>query len=254
MAGSEAQVAPSIPQIEIRRLTRLEEFEPVYEMQKTIWKYEDYDMIPLRFFVVVVKVGGHVFGAFDGTQLVGFCFAIPGIKKDGHPYLHSHMLGVLPEYRNARVGSRLKLRQKEDALARGIERIEWTFDPLELKNAFLNVAKLGAIIRTYSDNLYGSTSSPLHGGLPTDRCTAEWWLRREPHTPAASAERIAYPADITQIRATDPPRARRIQQENARRFQDAFARGLAVTGFEATATEGVYLLEPWQFHTGHYST
>ena len=250
MAGSETQVAQPTPEIEIRRLTRLEEFEPVYEIQRTIWKYDDHDMIPLRFFVVVHKVGGHVFGAFDGEKLVGFCFAIPGIKKDGHAYLHSHMLGVLPEYRNARVGSRLKLRQKEDALARGIDLIEWTFDPLELKNAFLNVAKLGAIIRTYSDDLYGSTSSPLHGGLPTDRCTAEWWLGRAPHQPAARAERIAYPADITQIRATDSPRAREIQQSNAAKFRDAFARGLAVTGFEATPTEGVYLMEPWPPESG----
>ena len=245
MAGSETQVATPAPEIAIRQLKRLEEFEPVFEMQKTIWSYDDHDMIPLRFFVVVNKVGGHIFGAYDAGRLVGFCFAIPGRKSDGRAYLHSHMLGVLPEYRNARVGRRLKLRQKEDALARGIEVIEWTFDPLELKNAHLNVAKLGAIIRTYSEDLYGSTSSPLHGGLPTDRCTAEWWLRREPHTPAASAERIAYPANITEIRAQDPPRARGIQQENARKFRDAFARGLAVTGFAATPAEGVYLLEPW---------
>jgi predicted GNAT superfamily acetyltransferase len=246
MAGSETQVANPDSVIEIRQLTRLPEFEPVYEMQRTIWDYDDHDLIPLRFFVVVHKVGGHIFGAFDAEQLVGFCFAIPGIKHDGRPYLHSHMLGVLPEYRDARIGSRLKLRQKEDALSRGIELIEWTFDPLELKNAFLNVAKLGAIIRTYSDNLYGATSSPLHGGLPTDRCTAEWWLRRERHTPAPSAERIVYPANITEIRATDPPRARQIQQSNAEKFRDAFSRGLAVTGFSANPTEGVYLLEPWQ--------
>jgi predicted GNAT superfamily acetyltransferase len=245
MAGSETQVAQPTAAIEIRRLTRLSEFDPVFEMQKTIWNYDDHDMIPLRFFVVVNKVGGHIFGAFDAGRLVGFCFAIPGVKPDGRAYLHSHMLGVLPEYRNARVGSRLKLRQKEDALARGIELIEWTFDPLELKNAFLNVAKLGAIIRTYSEDLYGSTSSPLHGGLPTDRCTAEWWLRHEPHTPAPSAERIAYPSDITHIRANDPTRARQIQQANAEKFRDAFSRGLAVTGFSATPAEGVYLLEPW---------
>jgi predicted GNAT superfamily acetyltransferase len=113
---------------------------------------------------------------------------------------------------------------------------------MELKNAFLNIEKLGAIIRRYHPNLYGSTSSPLHGGLPTDRCYAEWWLERDRQKPDP-IERIAYPANIGDIRANDPARAREIQSQNATRFQQAFAKGLAVTGFERTETEGVYLLE-----------
>ena len=171
-AGSEAQIAP----IEIRQLFHLSEFEDVLQLQKTIWSFDDIELLPLRFLVVVSKIGGHVFGAYDAGRMIGFCFAIPGVKPDGSPYLHSHMLGVMPEYRNAQVGRRLKLRQREDALARGIVLMEWTFDPLELKNANLNIEKLGAIVRRYAPNQYGTTSSPLHGGLPTDRCVAEWWL------------------------------------------------------------------------------
>ena len=86
------------------------------------------------------------------------------------------MLGVLPEYRDAGVGRMLKLEQREDALARGIELIEWTFDPLEIKNAYFNMERLGAIVRRYVRNQYGTTTSHLHGGLPTDRCIAEWWI------------------------------------------------------------------------------
>ncbi|MDE3166998.1 MAG: acetyltransferase, partial [Acidobacteriota bacterium] len=98
--------------------------------------------------------------------------------------------------------------------------------------------------RRYHPNLYGTTSSPLHGGIPTDRCYAEWWLDAPPRPePAPDAERIVYPANIAEIRASDPARARAIQSENAALFQDAFTRGLAVTGFTATATEGAYLLE-----------
>jgi predicted GNAT superfamily acetyltransferase len=243
-------VAGSQAAIEIRQLFQLSEFEEVLALQRDIWSFADIELLPLRFLVVVSKVGGHVFGAYDGQRMIGFCFAIPGIKPDGRPYLHSHMLGVLPEYRNHSVGRNLKLRQREDALARGIQVIEWTFDPLELKNAFLNIEKLGAIVRRYNENQYGTTSSPLHGGLPTDRCIAEWWIA----TPRASgqrthrgiAERISYPADIARIREQEPDRAREIQQANARRFLDAFARGLAVTGFERSAAEGTYLLEPWQ--------
>ena len=251
MAGSEAQVTP----VEIRQLFLLEEFEDVIALQKTIWSFADVELLPLRFLVVVSKVGGHVFGAYHGPRMIGFCFAIPGIKPDGHPYLHSHMLGVLPEYRNAQIGRRLKLRQRDDALARGIALIEWTFDPLELKNAFLNIEKLGAIVRVYKENQYGTTTSPLHGGLPTDRCIAEWWIDSpRVHSiftgarsrPAAAAERIPYPADIAVIREQASARAREIQQTNAHLFLDAFARGLAVTGFERTDSEGIYLLEPWQ--------
>jgi predicted GNAT superfamily acetyltransferase len=251
VAGSEEQVAS----IQIRQLFQLEEFEEVVGLQRSIWSFAEIELLPLRFLVVASKVGGHVFGAYDGPRMIGFCFAIPGIKPDGHPYLHSHMLGVLPEYRNAQVGRSLKLRQREDALARGIALIEWTFDPLELKNAFLNIERLGAIVRVYKENQYGTTSSPLHGGLPTDRCIAEWWINSPrvrsiftgPRTiPAATAERIAYPSDIAVIREQDAARAREIQQTNALLFLDAFARGLAVTGFERTESEGVYLLEPWQ--------
>ena len=250
MAGSQAPVAP----IEIRQLFHLEEFEDVLTLQKAIWSYEDSDLIPMRFLAVVARVGGHVFGAYHGPRMIGFCFAIPGIKPDGRLYLHSHMLGVLPAYRNAQIGRRLKLRQRDDALARGIGLIEWTFDPLELKNAFLNIEKLGAIVRVYKENQYGATTSPLHGGLPTDRCIAEWWidsprvhaiLSGTGSSPSPSAERISYPADIAVIRQHDTARARAIQQTNARLFLDAFARSLAVTGLARTATEGAYLLEPW---------
>jgi len=249
-------------------LFQLEEFEEVLRLQKQIWGFDDIELLPLRFLVVVSKVGGHVFGAFDCEadlrsaalrgpeahatgRMIGFCFAIPGIKRDGRPYLHSHMLGVLPDYRNAAVGRNLKLRQRDDALARGIELIEWTFDPLELKNAFLNIEKLGAIVRRYNENQYGTTSSPLHGGLPTDRCIAEWWIATpraagERTPPGERAERISYPADIARIRAEEPARARDIQKANAHKFLDAFSRGLAVTGFERTETEGTYLLEPWK--------
>jgi len=251
VAGSEAV-------IEIRQLSHLEEFTEVLRLQQVIWGFADVELLPLRFLVVVSKVGGHVFGAFDTTQsgspMVGFCFAIPGVKPPGLPYLHSHMLGVLPAYHNAGIGRRLKLRQREEAMSRGIELIEWTFDPLELKNAFFNIERLGAIVRRYSENQYGVTHSPLHGGLPTDRCIAEWWLS-SPRVCAAlegagvehhPTRQISYPTDIAKIRSAEPKRARAIQQANAGKFLEAFSQGLAVTGFRRAETEGSYLLEPWQ--------
>jgi len=117
VAGSEAL-------IETRQLFTLDEFQDVLRLQKEIWGFADVELLPLRFLVVVSKVGGHVFGAYDRNEMVGFCFAIPGVKTGGRPYLHSHMLGVLPEYHNEGIGRRLKLLQRDEALGRGITLIE----------------------------------------------------------------------------------------------------------------------------------
>jgi predicted GNAT superfamily acetyltransferase len=241
--------------IEIRPLTEREDLKAVVRLQRQIWGFEDVDLIPLRLFVVASKIGGQVYGAFDGAQLIGFCMAIPGLKPGGKTYLHSHMLGVLPQYRNARVGRSLKLAQRDDAIGRGIDLIEWTFDPLEIKNAFFNMERLGAIVRRYVPNQYGTTSSPLHGGLPTDRCIAEWWissprvnaiLAGQPFERNPVEARIAIPSDIATIRANEPARARDIQHSACEQFRSAFDRGLAVIGFEKSEQAGTYLIGKWE--------
>jgi len=240
--------------IDIRSLTEREDLKAVVRLQRQIWGFEDVDLIPLRLFVVASKIGGQVFGAFDGTHLIGFCMAIPGLKPGGETYLHSHMLGVLPEYRNSRIGRALKLAQRDDALSRGIDLIEWTFDPLEIKNAFFNMERLGAIVRRYVPNQYGTTSSPLHGGLPTDRCIAEWWISSPRVKAILSGQpferpvetRIAIPSDIATIRANDHARARDIQQKACEQFRAAFDRELAVIGFEKSEQAGTYLLGKWE--------
>ena len=181
--------------------------------------------------------------------------AIPGLKPGGKTYLHSHMLGVLPEYRNARVGRALKLAQRDDAIGRGIDLIEWTFDPLEIKNAFFNMERLGAIVRRYVPNQYGTTSSPLHGGLPTDRCIAEWWISSPRVTAVQEGKRfegnpvearISIPSDIATIRTNDPVRAREIQQKACEQFRSSFDRGLAVIGFDKSEQAGTYLIGKWE--------
>ncbi|MDQ2899932.1 MAG: acetyltransferase [Acidobacteriota bacterium] len=241
--------------IEIQALTTDQQFRDAVALQKTVWGFEDIELLPVRLFVVATKVGGQVFGAYDGAydspRMVAFCLAIPGMKAGGRSYLHSHMLGVAPEYRNAGIGRLLKLRQREDALARPVDLIEWTFDPLEIKNAWFNMERLGAIVRRYVHNQYGTTSSHLHGGLPTDRCTAEWWidsarvnalLNGKPLARPAIEARIPVPAAISTIRLRDPKQARAIQREIGRQFLEYFDRGLAVIGFERTEGEGTYLL------------
>jgi predicted GNAT superfamily acetyltransferase len=226
------------------------------ELQREIWGFSDLELLPLRLFVVATKVGGQVLGAYDGERMVGFLLAIPGLKPGGKSYLHSHMLGVLPEYRNTGVGRMLKLRQRENALATGVDLVEWTFDPLELKNAYFNVERLGAVIRRYVHNQYGTTSSHLHGGLPTDRLIPEWWIAgerakaivegRPDLTRPPAEQRIEVPFDVAAIRSQEPKRARQIQEDMAARFEEYFARGLAVIGFERSAQTGTYLLGRWE--------
>ena len=242
--------------IEIHQLTTLEEFSAVVRLQREIWGFQDVELLPRRLFVVASKIGGQLLGAFHGPKMVAFCLCIPGLKPNGKSYLHSHMLGVLPPYRNTGLGRKLKVKQREYALEQGIDLIEWTFDPLEVKNAFFNIQRLGAIVRRYVHNQYGTTSSHLHGGLPTDRLTAEWWLQSTRAIAASSdAElqldkdqieaRISVPADIADIRLKDPGAAREIQSSIGEQFSKHFGRGLAVTGFEKNDTEGAYLLSVW---------
>src|SRR6201994_3818811 len=162
--------------IEIRPLTSLEHFERCVVLQLEVWGYSDGDVIPRRVFVVAERIGGQVLGAFDGDNLGGFAMSLPGYRH-GKSYLHSHMLAVLPPYRNSGIGRRLKLAQRDDAIARGFDLMEWTFDPLEIRNSHLNISRLGVIVRRHQPDFYGPSSSPLQGGLPTDRLYAEWWVR-----------------------------------------------------------------------------
>jgi predicted GNAT superfamily acetyltransferase len=241
--------------IEIARLSTQEEFKIALELQRTIWGFADIELLPVRLFVVASKIGGQALGAFDCERMIGFCLAIPGLKAGAKGYLHSHMLGVLPEYNNRGAGRLLKLAQREDALQRGIDLVEWTFDPLEIKNAYFNIEKLGAIIRRYVPNQYGTTSSFLHGGLPTDRCTAEWWIDsdrahaavngRPVNRPAIEAT-IEVPSVIAELRQTDPEQAREIQKAVGERFQKLFDMGLTVIGFDRSETAGSYLLGFWK--------
>ena len=239
--------------IDIRPLTEHAELVEAVRLQKAIWGFQDIELLPVRLFVVATKVGGQVLGAFDGSKMIGFLLAIPGVKPGGRSYLHSHMMGILPEYRDKRIGRALKLRQREEALARGIDLVEWTFDPLEIKNAFFNIERLGAVVRRYVLNQYGSTSSPLHGGLPTDRCIAEWhigseWVQTVLEGRQVKREfigRIAVPNDIAELRRSDNVRAREIQKGVSDAFLEYFDRDLAVIGFERGQQESAYLFGPW---------
>jgi predicted GNAT superfamily acetyltransferase len=246
--------------IRIRACRGFDEFDTCVQLQIETWGYDYTEIIPRKTFLLAQKIGGQVIGAYDSDGeddgaseeadgLIGFAMALPGIKTvegQARLYLHSHMLAVQEGYRNRGVGMLLKREQRREALERGIFHMEWTFDPLEIKNAFLNIHRLGAVVRSYRPDFYGVSSSRLQGGLPTDRLVAEWELD-SPRVKAildgrkeekfAIEEQILVPAAIYQWKASDQDRdkALAVQLENRRKFQEAFSRGLTVVGFSLDA-------------------
>ena len=252
-------------QITIRKCMGIDELDACVALQKEVWNFSDLDLIPLRMFVVSQKIGGQTIGAFHGDDLVGFTFSIPG-SRDGHAYLHSHMLAVRDSFRNHGLGRKLKLAQRDDAIQQGFELLEWTFDPLEIKNAHLNLSRLGAIARRYSVNHYGHSSSPLQGGLPTDRLVAEWWLRSKrvidlldkKQPPQFKVEKkIEVPAQIYAWKAStaDRHKAADVQKRNREQFLPAFSQGLVAMGYERDAQEnGAFLLGHWDEPSSYATT
>ncbi len=235
--------------VSIRPCCSHAEFSRCVELQREVWRFADLEIVAPDLFVVFTRTGGQVFGAWHGEetpggQMIGFSLAGPAIRER-KPYLHSHMVAVLPAWQNHGVGRLLKLAQREEALGRGINLIEWTFDPLEVRNAYFNIARLGVIVRRYEPDFYGITTSPLHRGLPTDRLVAEWWLDSLRVKQILAGEHSEHASERRTIRCPVPTIETAAQTQNKLRkeFQAALAEGFIVTGFESTAVEGTYLLE-----------
>jgi len=243
--------------VQIRKLTALPDFHRCVEIQRLVWRESDLETTPYTMFVVAHQTGGQVIGAFDGELMIGFTMAVVGLHGLT-PYLHSHMTAVLGSHRNRKVGRLLKLFQREEALARDIRLVEWTFDPLEVRNAHFNLNRLGAIVRAYIPNFYGVTTSPLHNNLPTDRLLAEWQLdsRRAiaaiENIPAAQPEPVAtihIPAKASEVVGAElaPPAASKsdLQSRIRSEFQQWFAKGYAATSIRLTPDGAHYGLIPW---------
>jgi predicted GNAT superfamily acetyltransferase len=173
-----------MPDFDIRPLKALAEFHAAEDLQRAAWNSADIDIAPLHLMLTIAKNGGVVLGAFAGDQLIGFVLGFLGAIDQPGPVparlKHcSHQMGVHPAWQSRGVGAALKRAQREAVLQQGVRLITWTYDPLESKNAHLNIAKLGAVCRTYIRDYYGELRDELNRGLATDRFQVEWWIASE---------------------------------------------------------------------------
>ena len=226
----------------IREIEGLAEMREVEQLQREIWGVADLDIYPTLALKPQQEVGAILIGAFADGRMVAFVFGFPGIL-DGETIIHSDMLGVLPAYRSHNLGYLLKCAQREAAIARGVKRITWTFDPLQSRNAHLNFAKLGVIADRYYVDYYGTTSSFLHR-YGTDRLWVTWLLeservearlRQEPVTEVSGDVVIEIPTEIT----SDHEHWRLKTREA---FTSALEKGYVVEEFYVSAGVGRYVL------------
>jgi predicted GNAT superfamily acetyltransferase len=170
--------------IDIRPLSSLSDYAQAEDVQRAVWAGAETQIVPGELMSVIAASGGALIGAFDGDRLVGFVFSFLGTDGDAEsqrPAMArlkhaSHMLAVIDGYRGQDIGYRLKLAQRDLVSRQGVRLVTWTFDPLESKNAYLNIARLGAICTVYKRNAYGDMQDVLNAGLPSDRLVAEWWV------------------------------------------------------------------------------
>ena len=253
--------------VQIRRARGLEDYQAVVQLQKDVWNYtemEDIAAVPIL--MIANRFGGAVLVAQEASgRFIGFAMANLGWTRDRKLFWWSHMTAVIEEYRGHDIGLRLKMRQREEALASGIDEIHWTFDPMQALNAHFNIHKLGATVREYEENVYGYSPSPLHRGLRTDRFVAEWHLNsdhgaalilrdfdrmprinepdREPNLRLEESPLLLeIPANIAELMQTDLAQAKAWQDAVRDACVHYFKAGYAITDF-ILVDKAFYVLE-----------
>ena len=226
--------------ITIRECVSVEDFWQCVELEKSIWKDSDLGIMPVRLYMISKACNAPTIGAFDGSgRLVGFVHTSIAIKQ-GHVFYHSHLAAVVEDLRHRDIGFRMKLAQRARAIELGISLIMWTFDPLQSRNAHLNINKLGVIIRRYEVNYYSEgISKVFDSDIPSDRVFAEWWIA-SPHVESVLAGNkpgsfdsgsIEIPEDIEAASrgSLEEHLTWRVQVRS--RFQSELSKGNIVRGF-----------------------
>lgn len=228
--------------IAFRELRTPEEMALVVLLEYEIWGQSD--ATPANQLVISAKTGGHVIGAFDEGRLVGFAYGFPAFLPGGEPWIASHMLAVREGYAGSGLGRALKWRQRDLALSQGYRRMTWTFDPLEARNAHLNLNLLGATAREYIVNCYGAMEDRINAGIPSDRLMAEWDLAGERAAAAKAGRlrpegrvRVRIPKDFQAMKRTDMEGAMRARLSVREELTAALDRGLSAVGYDRETGE-----------------
>ena len=239
-------------EISIRQIESFSELRAVEEMQKEVWGVPDLDVVPLTHLVAAKAAGGVLLGAFDGQTLVGFVYGFVA-EEDGEMAHHSHMLAVNRAYRNFNLGYKLKLAQREEVLAQGINLITWTFDPLQSLNAHFNFTKLGVISDRYVINFYGEDAASFLHQTGTDRFWVKWLLTSDRVVQRLNSTKlvlenpvdrllIEIPGDINALVQESPEAAYEWRLRTRRQFTEAIEAGYVVRDFYRDNDRGVYIL------------
>ncbi|MCS7059908.1 MAG: hypothetical protein RMN25_01975 [Anaerolineae bacterium] len=268
--------------IDIRPFASVADHMQCDALQRRVWG--DANTVSPPMSIAIQRHGGIALGAFErrSGRMIGFVLSflapssLPGAARGLSQ--HSHMAAVAPEWQNRGVGMALKLAQRHAALAQGINLITWTYDPLEARNAMLNIHKLGAICRTYHRNYYGDMPDTLNAGLATDRFEVEWWLdaggrsgadqavsqapaytssllaEDKQGVPAVHHIEIDIPLDFQALKRTDLNHARAWRMRTRLQFEDAFSRGFVVVDFIRLGPRTFYVLKQQQVETHHQTT
>jgi predicted GNAT superfamily acetyltransferase len=243
----------SMAGITIRECASFDDFKQCVELERSVWKSDEIDVMPVRLYQISKACSAPTFGAFDDAgRMVGFghtMLALVDSEAGKKVAYHSHMLAVAEELRDRDIGYRIKLAQREHAMRLNVPLIFWTFDPLQSRNAHVNINKLGAVVRRYEINYYGQgVSTGFDSDVPTDRLMAEWWVA-SPHVkeviggthPSVRSVRgtVAIPDDINAVRARSIQDHVDWRIRTRDEFLKMFAARLIVRGFSRDREKGL---------------
>lgn len=244
-------------EIKVRECETVEELDACVRLQREVFALPDLEISPRRHLIVTKSAGGFTLGAFSGEKLVGFVLSVPMFRADKERAFYSHMTAVARDFQNRHVGTSLKWAQRARALRESVKFIKWTFQPTQARNAFFNLERLGAVIKSYTPNFYGTDYSTAHAaggqiGLDSDRLFCEWSLEIEKVKKLASGEKfveqgevvktIEIPNDWNALVTENPEKAVAEQERVKAEFQTAFAENLICKNFERDANRPKYLL------------
>ena len=244
------------PEIKVRECETFEELAECVLLQRDVFALPEIEISPVRHLIVTKNAGGFTLGAFSGEKLVGFVLSVPAFLR-GEKAFYSHMTAVAEDFQSLGIGAKLKWAQAARARAEGAKYVKWTFQPALARNAFFNLEKLGAIVRHYEPNFYGTDYTTSQNedekiGLDSDRLFAEWDLESEKVRKLEKGEKfeetseivqkIEIPGDWNELVKSNPVKAVEEQKRIKEEFQKAFADRLIAKGFERSETNPKYLL------------